>query len=46
MNAAGPRTFLLLFCAFLFNSASVRSQDLATPVYLCHRRRLRLPYRA
>jgi hypothetical protein len=29
MNAAGPRTFLLLFCAFLFNSAPVRSQDLA-----------------
>ena len=30
MNAAGPRTFLLLFCAFLFNSAPVPSQDLAT----------------
>ena len=30
MNATGPRTFLLLFCAFLFNSAPVRSQDLAT----------------
>jgi hypothetical protein len=48
MNATGPRTFLLLFCAFLFNSAPVRSQDLAIrgPVHLCNRRRLRLPYRA